>query len=68
MDMNLYVAELRLAELREQAARHRLVQAMRLPHRPLRVRLGQALIGLGHQLLTGSQSLPRSMGAHREPC
>ena len=36
MDMNLYVAELRLAELREQAARS--------ARPPLRLTLGQALI------------------------
>ncbi len=44
MDMNLYVAELRLAELREQAARRRLRQAARSARPPLRLTLGQALI------------------------
>jgi hypothetical protein len=34
MDINLYVAELRLAELREQAARRRLLQAARSTRPP----------------------------------
>jgi hypothetical protein len=71
MDMNLYLAELRLAELREQAARRRRVQAARSARPALRVTLGQALIGLGHQLLarvTVSQAPTQSIGAQRDRC
>jgi hypothetical protein len=71
MDMNLYVAELRLAELRDQAAHHRLVRVARSARSPLRVTLGQALIRLGHQLLAGFPVPPsptRTIGAREEPC
>jgi hypothetical protein len=71
MDINLYVTELRLAELREQAARRRLLQAARSTRPPLRVTLGQALIRLG-RLLLGGFSVPlsptRTIGAPKEPC
>jgi hypothetical protein len=71
MDINLYVAELRLAELREQAARRPLRQAARSTRPPLRVALGQALIWLG-RLLLGGFSVPvsptRTIGTPQEPC
>ena len=71
MDMNLYVAERRLAELRGQAARRRLLQAARSTRPPVRVTLGQALIRLGG-LLLGGFSVPlsptRMTGAPKEPC
>ena len=41
MDMNLYVAELRLADLREQATRRRLRQAAGSTRPPWRVTLGR---------------------------
>lgn len=54
MDMNLFtlenVARQRLDELRAQGQRSSVVSATRRPFRPLRVRLGQALIRLGHRL------------------
>ena len=70
MDINLYVTELRLAELREQAARRRLLQAARATRSPVRVTLGQALIRLG-RLLLGGFSVPlrpnRTIGVPKEP-
>ena len=70
MDINLYVVELRLAELREQAARRRLRQAARSTQPPLRVTLGQALIRLGHLLLGFSVPVrpTRTIGAPKGPC
>ena len=71
MDINLYVAELRLAELREQAARRRLRQAARSTRPSLRVTLGQALIRLCRPLLAGFSvpvSSTRTIGAPQEPC
>jgi len=53
MDMNGYLVDIRLAELRERALREHLVHAARAARPPLRVTLGQALIRLGHQLLGG---------------
>jgi hypothetical protein len=71
MDINLYVAELRLAELREQAARRRLRKTAGSTRPPLRVTLGQALIWLG-RLLVGGFSVPlsptRTIRAPNEPC
>jgi hypothetical protein len=71
MDINLYVTELRLAELREEAARRRLLQAARATRSAVRVRLGQALIRLGHLLLGGfsvALSPNRTIGVPKEPC
>jgi len=71
MDVNLYVAELRLAELRDQATRHRLARVARSTRPPLRVTLGQALIRLGHELLAGftaPQRRSRTLGTKNEPC
>jgi AraC-like DNA-binding protein len=44
--MNLYVAELRLVELREQAVRHHILQAARSA-RPPRVRFGRRSLSWG---------------------
>lgn len=71
MDIDLYVVELRLAEVREQAALRRLLQAARATRPTLRVTLGQALIRLG-RLLLGGFSVPlsptRPIGAPKERC
>ena len=71
MDIDLYVVELRLAEVRQQAALRRLLQAARATRPPVRVTLGQALIRLG-RLLLGGFSVPlsptRTTGAPEERC
>jgi hypothetical protein len=71
VEIDLSVVELRLAELREQAALRRLLQAARATRPTLRVTLGQALIRLG-RLLLGGFSVPlsptRTIGAPKEPC
>lgn len=54
MDMNLYFAEWlvreRLAEARAAGARDALTQSVRPKRRPVRVRLGAALVSLGRRL------------------
>ena len=54
MDMNLFFAEWlareRLAEARAAGARDALIQAARPKRRPVRVRLGSALVSLGRRL------------------
>jgi hypothetical protein len=69
MDMELYVVELRLAELRERAERYRVLEAVRAARFPLRLKLGQALIRLGRQLVADSMgplSAVRTTGGPRE--
>src|SRR5262249_9843708 len=51
IDMNLYVAELRLVELREQAARHHILQAARSARLRCVWRSGRHSFELAHQLL-----------------
>jgi hypothetical protein len=71
MDMNLYVAELRLAGWREPAARRRLVPAARSARPRLRVMVGHALRRLGRQPLAGvtvPEGPSRTLGARKEPC
>ena len=62
MDLNVYTADIlaqgRLAELRDAAARHHLAEAARRRW-PLRRRLGLALVSLGTRLL-GSPSPVRA--------
>jgi hypothetical protein len=57
MDMNLYVAEWlireRLAQARAAGARSALVEAAMAERRPVRVRLGTALVSLGRRLQAG---------------
>lgn len=57
MDLNLYTLEAlagqRLAELRSRAERHDRLRAAAAPRRPVRVRLGLALIRLGTRALAG---------------
>jgi len=57
MDMNLYVAEWlvreRLAQAREAGARSARLNAAMAERRPVRVRLGMALVSLGRRLQGG---------------
>jgi len=59
MDMNLYFAEWlvreRLAEARAAGARDALIHAAKLGPRPVRVRLGLALVSLGRRLQDGAR-------------
>jgi hypothetical protein len=63
MDMNLYVAEWlvreRLAEARAAGVRSGLVHAATPRPRPVRVRLGRALVSLGRRLQSGAPGAER---------
>jgi hypothetical protein len=70
MDIDLYVAELRLAELREQATRHHLARAARSLRPGIRVGLRQALTRLNDRVLAAfapDQTQRRTLGTQKEP-
>jgi hypothetical protein len=70
MDIDLYVAEMRLAELRELATRHRLARAARSLGPGIRAGLRQALTRLNDRVLAAfapAQTQRRTLGTQKEP-